>query len=149
MCKVVWKQAEINKLIKNIKCQPIHYIAMKAGEKSAQAMQKLLDSAEVPFYELPTSFWWLFLQCNLQRILNTDKDAHPQIPKHFSVLELNTFVKLKHIHQVQGFFTFALKYSSPSLLDPLWIWIFEAKSPVTAPYSDKMLPLQYQALGQV
>lgn len=85
-----------------------------------------------------------------QRILHTGKeDARPQIPKHFSVLELNTFVKLKHIHQFKGFFTFALKYSSPSLLDPPWIWIFEGKSAVTTPYSDKMLPLQYQALGQV
>lgn len=57
-----------------------------------------------------------------QRMLNTGKtDACPQIPKHFSVLELNTFVKLKHIHQFKGFFAFALKYSGSSLLDPLWI----------------------------
>lgn len=58
MCEVVWKQAEINKLIKNIKCQPIHCIDidMKAGEKSAQAMQNLLNFAGVLLYTLPTSF---------------------------------------------------------------------------------------------
>jgi len=84
-----------------------------------------------------------------QRILNAGKeDAHPQLPKRFSVLELSSFVKLKHIHQFKGFFTFTLKYCSPSLLDPAWIWIFEGKSPATAPHSDKMLPLRYQELGQ-
>lgn len=56
MCEVVWKQAEINELIKNTKCQPIDCIDKKAGEKSAQATQNLLDFAEVLFYELPTLF---------------------------------------------------------------------------------------------
>lgn len=56
MCEVVWKQAEINELIKNIKCQPIYCIDMKAGEKSVQVMQDLLDFAEVLLYKLLTSF---------------------------------------------------------------------------------------------
>lgn len=55
MCEVVWKQAEINELIKNTKRQSIHCIDMKAGEKSGQAMQNLRDFAEMLFYELSSS----------------------------------------------------------------------------------------------
>lgn len=53
---MVWKQAEINELIKNTECQSIYCIDMKAVEKLGQAMQNLLDFAEMLFYELLTSF---------------------------------------------------------------------------------------------
>lgn len=55
MHEVVWKQAEVNEPIKNVKCQPIHCIHMKAGKKSAQATQNLLGSAEVVFWKSPAS----------------------------------------------------------------------------------------------
>lgn len=52
------------------------------------------------------------------------------------MLELNDFVKLKHIYELKGFLMFSLKYFSPSLLDPPWIWIFDGsqeKPSATAP----------------
>lgn len=131
MCEGVWKQVEMNDLIKTIKFQPIHCSNTKAGEKSTQAM---LDFVEVLFWVSNFILVLISAVQFAQRILNTGKeDVCPQIQKHFSVLRVNTLVKLKHIHQFKGFFTFALKYSCPSLLDPLWIWISEGKSQVTAP----------------
>lgn len=47
MGKVVWQQAEINELVKNIK---LHVV-----EKSAQVMQSFLDFTEMLFNEIPHS----------------------------------------------------------------------------------------------
>lgn len=55
MHEVVWKQAKVNELIKNVKCQPIHCIHMKAGKKSAQETQNLVGCVEVLFWKLPAS----------------------------------------------------------------------------------------------